>query len=208
MRVTGGTTDMDTDTGAVAPNPTRARSVRPRAPQAGLGVGKRRSWVGRTWHLHRGCRPESGRRIGHPGAARPAPRSAHPPMTACQWRRDSAHARRSHAPRRSAILFTSVNAPILASRLFGTHAAIDGEHERLRDLGVVRHGNSWRVVAVRTHARDAALTAWRGGAPDRNRGGRHRGGDVAARGPLRPPDRRPRRAARHPRRRRRAARRR
>jgi hypothetical protein len=56
-----------------------------------------------------------------------------------------------------------VNAPILASKLFGTRVVIDGAHERLRDLGVVREGDSWRVVAVRTHSRDAALTAWRDG---------------------------------------------
>ena len=56
-----------------------------------------------------------------------------------------------------------MNAPILASKLLGTRVVIDGAHERLRDLGVVREGDSWRVVAVRTHSRDAALTAWRDG---------------------------------------------
>jgi hypothetical protein len=37
---------------------------------------------------------------------------------------------------------------------------VDGAGERLRDLGVVREGESWRVVAVRTHRRTAAFTAW------------------------------------------------
>ena len=56
-----------------------------------------------------------------------------------------------------------MNAPILASKLFGTRVVIDGAHERLRDLGVVREGDSWRVVAVRTRGREASLTAWRDG---------------------------------------------
>ena len=41
--------------------------------------------------------------------------------------------------------------------------AIDGASERLRDLGIVREGESWRVVAVRTHRGTAAFAAWADG---------------------------------------------
>ncbi len=51
---------------------------------------------------------------------------------------------------------------ILASSLFGKPVAIDGAGVRLRDLGVVREGESWRVVAVRTHRGTARLTGWSG----------------------------------------------
>jgi hypothetical protein len=60
-------------------------------------------------------------------------------------------------PRSSA---PTVNAPIFASEIFGSPVAIDGETERLTDLGVVRAGGSWHIVAMRTHRRDATLTAW------------------------------------------------
>jgi hypothetical protein len=61
---------------------------------------------------------------------------------------------------RSAIVCPPVPAPILASSLFGRPVVIDGASERLRDLGVVREGESWRVVAVRSHGRTAAFSAW------------------------------------------------
>ena len=57
-----------------------------------------------------------------------------------------------------------MRAPILASEIFGRPVAIDGEAERLTDLGIVRADASWRIVAVRTHRRDATLTAWEDGA--------------------------------------------
>ena len=50
--------------------------------------------------------------------------------------------------------------PLLASTLFGAPVAVDGEHERLSDLGVVKADESWRIVAVRTKWRDAALKSW------------------------------------------------
>jgi hypothetical protein len=62
-------------------------------------------------------------------------------------------------PRSSA---PTVHAPILASEIFGSPVAIDGETERLTDLGVVSAGGSWRIVAVRTQRRAATLTAWEG----------------------------------------------
>jgi hypothetical protein len=49
---------------------------------------------------------------------------------------------------------------VLASSLFGTVVEIDGARERLRDLGVVREGEAWRIVAVRTRRGAARLTAW------------------------------------------------
>lgn len=53
-----------------------------------------------------------------------------------------------------------VSARIFACTLFGAPVAIDGASERLVDLGVVRAGASWRIVAVRTHRREAAFTGW------------------------------------------------
>ena len=50
--------------------------------------------------------------------------------------------------------------PLLASTLFGAPVAVDGERERLNDLGVVKADESWRIVAVRTKWRDAALKSW------------------------------------------------
>ena len=38
--------------------------------------------------------------------------------------------------------------------------AVDGASERLKDLGVVKADDSWRIVAVRTHRRDATLVRW------------------------------------------------
>ena len=49
---------------------------------------------------------------------------------------------------------------IIASTIFGAPVAIDGASERLRDLGAVTEGESWRIVAVRTNRRDARLTGW------------------------------------------------
>jgi hypothetical protein len=54
----------------------------------------------------------------------------------------------------------TMRTPILASMMFGGHVAIDGGTERVKDLGVVKENGSWRVVAVRTHRRDAKLTGW------------------------------------------------
>jgi hypothetical protein len=56
-----------------------------------------------------------------------------------------------------------VDEPILASTLFGAPVTVDGECERLVDLGVVRAGVSWRIAAVRTHRRDAAFRSWSSG---------------------------------------------
>jgi hypothetical protein len=53
-----------------------------------------------------------------------------------------------------------VHAPILASTIFGVPVMVDGARERLTDLGIVKAGSSWRIVAVRTHRRDATLTGW------------------------------------------------
>ncbi len=55
---------------------------------------------------------------------------------------------------------SAVEAPISACRLFGAPVIIDGEPERLADLGVVKSGGTWRVVAVRTHRREATLDSW------------------------------------------------
>ena len=49
---------------------------------------------------------------------------------------------------------------ILASEIFGLPVSIDGAQERLRDLGIVRAGATWRVAGVRTKTRDAAFTQW------------------------------------------------
>ncbi|MDP9255925.1 MAG: hypothetical protein M3Q31_05135 [Actinomycetota bacterium] len=38
--------------------------------------------------------------------------------------------------------------------------AIDGASERLKDLGFVKADDSWRIVTVRTHRRDATLAGW------------------------------------------------
>jgi hypothetical protein len=56
-----------------------------------------------------------------------------------------------------------VDAPILASTLFGAPVTVDGECERLVDLGVVKAGTSWRISSVRTRRRDAAFTGWSAG---------------------------------------------
>ncbi len=64
-------------------------------------------------------------------------------------------------PRSSA---STVHAPLRASEIFGSTVAIDGETERLTDIGIVRADRSWRIVAVRTHRRDATLTGWEDGA--------------------------------------------
>jgi hypothetical protein len=53
-----------------------------------------------------------------------------------------------------------VTPSLLASTLFGAPVAVDGKRERLNDLGVVKAEESWRIVAVRTKRRDAALTSW------------------------------------------------
>lgn len=53
-----------------------------------------------------------------------------------------------------------MNAPLLASTLFGSPVAIGGASERLEDLGVVKEDESWRIVAVRTKRGDARLTSW------------------------------------------------
>jgi hypothetical protein len=53
-----------------------------------------------------------------------------------------------------------VTPPLLACTLFGAPVAVDGERERVTDLGVVKADESWRIVAVRTKRRDAALTSW------------------------------------------------
>jgi hypothetical protein len=53
-----------------------------------------------------------------------------------------------------------VEAPIFACRLFGVPVIIDGEAERLTDLGVVKSDAAWQIVAVRTHRREATLTGW------------------------------------------------
>ena len=57
-----------------------------------------------------------------------------------------------------------MSAPILASTIFGRSVTVDGASERLRDLGVVKAGESWRIAAVRTNLRDATFTAWSDGA--------------------------------------------
>jgi hypothetical protein len=56
-----------------------------------------------------------------------------------------------------------VDTPILASSLFGAPVTVDGECERLVDLGVVKAGASWRIATVRTHRHDAAFTGWSAG---------------------------------------------
>ena len=68
----------------------------------------------------------------------------------------------SHGDPRSSA--ATVHAPLLASEIFGSPVAIDGETERLTDIGIVRADGSWRIVAVRTHRREAMLTAWEDGA--------------------------------------------
>jgi hypothetical protein len=44
--------------------------------------------------------------------------------------------------------------------MFGVPVAIRGASERLKDLGVVKADDSWRIVAVRTDRREATLTGW------------------------------------------------
>lgn len=53
-----------------------------------------------------------------------------------------------------------MDAPIFASRLLGRPVVIDGKAERLADVGVVKSDGTWRVVAVRSHRREATLTGW------------------------------------------------
>ena len=53
-----------------------------------------------------------------------------------------------------------MSAPILACTIFGTPVAVGGASERLADLGVVRAGASWRILAVRTQRREVAFTGW------------------------------------------------
>ena len=53
-----------------------------------------------------------------------------------------------------------MEAPISACRLFGAPVTVDGKPERLADLGIVRSGGAWQVVAVRTHRREATLETW------------------------------------------------
>lgn len=53
-----------------------------------------------------------------------------------------------------------MDAPIFASGLLGKPVVIDGKAERLTDLGVVKTDGTWRVVAVRSHRRQATLTGW------------------------------------------------
>ena len=55
---------------------------------------------------------------------------------------------------------SAVEAPISACRLFGAPVIVDGKPERLADLGVVKSGGTWQVVAVRTHRREATLDTW------------------------------------------------
>src|ERR1700675_4117759 len=55
-----------------------------------------------------------------------------------------------------------MSAPLLACEIFGMAVTVDGASERLRDLGVVRDGDSWRITAVRTNLHDATFIAWSG----------------------------------------------
>jgi len=48
---------------------------------------------------------------------------------------------------------------IVASELFGRPVTVDGVPARLHDLGIVRVGDTWRVVGLRTKLGDAAFVA-------------------------------------------------
>lgn len=47
---------------------------------------------------------------------------------------------------------------LLASTIFGTSTTIDGEPDRVRDLGAIRVGAEWHVVGVRSERGVASIT--------------------------------------------------
>ena len=60
---------------------------------------------------------------------------------------------------RSAIVCGDMPSTIVASELFGRPVTIDGVSARLRDLGIVRVGDTWRFVGLRTTRGVAAFAA-------------------------------------------------